>query len=410
MHAELNEFLLEIMIKISQREKNNHIMKYAHKEEKNVFHRDLYPSIYILELEKSIKNRKNALYQMQNSAELFYFKQLLKSALLLYFKEWLRKYALISQLSLQFFTTTWSDGMHLWEYDEISEEYNSQQMISNEQSGEHRRGEINEEGIYVVAGYRSKNMKIYDMKFYNYPEHKIQLLDSFSHSSDVYECFYKNLGCAICCDLDGYIKEYDLNNPLSVPPPTVFNKTALRNLRSCMQTKDKNYIIAGSSFKLYILDAEDGTLLNTIDYSANGGYYAWQIAEIRPNILVTADFSTGSVHDIRNIQNIPISIKLPNDIGYYYSVISLGNNSGDFAIGGKSSITNLGFVYIQHLEEDNKTISTLKYVEDIQGRYCSIYAIKELKRGIIIFGGDSACTEICIWNYAAKHFVCWQIH
>ena len=76
-------------------------------------------------------------------------------------------------------------------------------MISNAQSGQHKRGEMNEEGIYVSAGYDSNNVKIYDMKYYNYPEHKIQLLDSFSHTAIVCECFFKNSVSAIYCDCDG---------------------------------------------------------------------------------------------------------------------------------------------------------------------------------------------------------------
>ena len=85
-------------------------------------------------------------------------------------------------------------------------------MISNAQSGQHKRGEMNEEGIYVSAGYEgiyvsagydSNNVKIYDMKYYNYPEHKIQLLDSFSHTAIVCECFFKNSVSAIYCDCDG---------------------------------------------------------------------------------------------------------------------------------------------------------------------------------------------------------------
>ena len=313
-------------------------------------------------------------------------------------------------IQLQFFTATWSDGISLWEYEKESEEYKSNQMIAYEESGQYRRGGMNEEGIYVVAGYDNHNMKIYDMKYYNYPDHKIKLLQSFSHSNDVHECFFKNSVCAMCCDYDGYIKKYDLSNPHSIPTPTIFNKTALGRLYSCMETKDKKYIIAGSKYKLYILDAEDGTLIDTLDYSANGGVYVYQIAEVKPNILVTTDWYTASLHDIGDIQNIPSSIKLP-DIGYYYAVIALESNPGDFAIGGWASSTNLGFVYIHHLE-DNQTITTLKYVDNIQGSRCDILVIiKELKRGTIIFGGDYNCDEMCLWNYAAipnQDPLCWD--
>ena len=346
-------------------------------------------------MERSIKNTKNELFLMQSSAQLFYFKQ------------WNRNHALTSLIPLQFFAVTKGDGIYFWEYEEVSEEYNHLQMISYAQSGEHSRGEMNDEGIYVSAGYGSDNVKIYDMKYYNYPEHRIQLLDSFSHTNDVWECFFKNSVSAICCDIDGYIKEYDLSNPNSIPTPQVFNKTALDGLTSCMQTKDKKQIIAGASKKLYILDAVDGTLQNTLDYSANGGYAAYQIAEVRENILITADDSTASFHDS---QNMGPSLKL-TDIGNYEAVIALKSNLGDFAIGGNSDSTNRGFVYIEHLEEDNQTITNLKYVDNIQGEGCCITVIKELKRGIIIFGGDNDCREMCLWNYVAipnQLPLCWD--
>ena len=358
--------------------------------------------IYRSNLEENILNTKNKLFLMQNSAQLFYFKQ------------WFRNYALNGPIPLEFFTVTFGDGIFLWEYEKESEEYKSNQMITVGESGGHRRGEINDEGIYVAAGYTSCNVKIYDMKYYNYPDHKIKLLQSFSHTFTVYECFFKNSVCAMCCDRSGYIKEYDLSNPHSIPTPTIFNKTTdLGALRSIMETKDKKYIIAAGLRKLYILDAEDGTLTYTLDYAANGGHYAYQITEVRPNILVTADVDTASLHDIRDIQNIPNSIKLP-DIGDYHSVIALESNPGDFAIGGGTSRTpslRLGFVYIHHLDEDNQTITTLKYVDNIQGTGCYIWVIKELKRGTIIFGGDEECTKICLWNYTAipsQDPLCWD--
>ena len=356
-----------------------------------------YIYIYRSNLEENILNTKNELFLMQNSAQLFYFKQLPTNP----------------SIPLQFFTVTSYDGIYFWEYEKESEEYKSNQMITDAQSGDHRRGEINEEGIYVVAGYGSNNVKIYDMKYYNYPDHKIKLLQSFSHSTNVFECFFKNSTSAICCDWDGYINEYNLSTPNSIPTPNIFNKTTdLSTLFSCMETKDKKYIIAGGNNKLYILDAEDGTLTNTLDYSANGGNYPEQIAEVRPNILVTADYYTASLHDIGDIQNIPNSIKFPDDVGYYITVIALESNPGYFAIGGwASNTTNLGFVYINHLEEDNQTINTIKYVDNIKGNGCAIFVIKELKRGTIIFGGYSDCDEMCLWNYVTiphQDPLCWD--
>ena len=405
MFVDILEFLLLQVVKSSQKETDFQIMKYAQMEEK-VLHKNLYPISQISNMERSIKNTKNELFLKQSSAQLFYFKQLPNFYQLSYFKEWFHNHALISPIPLQFFAVTRNDGIYFWEYEEISEEYNHLQMISSAQSGQHRRGKMNEEGIYISAGY-GRNVKIYDMKYYNYPENKIQLLHSFSHSGNVQECFFKNSVSAICCDSGGYIKEYDLSNPNSMPTPQIFNKTSLDPLSSCMQTKDKKKIIAGGENKLYILYAEDGTLQNTLDYSANGGSADYQIAEIRENILITADLYTASLHDS---QNLGPSLKL-TDIGDYRTVIALESNLGDFAIGGWSSSTNLGFVYIEHLEEDNQTITNLKYVDNIQGNGCTIMSIKELKRGTILLGGDSDCEEMCLWDYAAipsQLPLCWD--
>ena len=146
-------------------------------------------------------NRKNELSLMQSSAKLSS-----NSAELYYFKQW--KYFLITNpIPLRFFTVTYEYGISLWEYEKESEEYKSNQMIAYGESGKHRRGGINEEGIYVAAGFQSNNVKIYDMKYYNYPEHKIKLLQSFSHSHEVWECFFKNSVCAMCCYSDGYIMD-----------------------------------------------------------------------------------------------------------------------------------------------------------------------------------------------------------
>ena len=291
-----------------------------------------------------------------------------------------------------------NNGIYFWEYDCVSEEYNSLQMLTEAESGNHNRGQMNDEGIYVAAGSSSNNVYIYDMKYYNYPDHKIQLLNSSSHSHLVYECFFKNSVSAICCDNDGYLKEYDLSNPEFLPPPTIIYKSS-KGLKSCMQTKDKKHIVAGLENELYILNAE-GTLQHKLDYSSNenNGWYVSQIAEIRANILATADYNTMSIHSIRNMENIPPSVKLP-DVGIYKSVVALESNPGDFAIGGQSVNTDNGFVYILHLEV-NQTISTLKYADDIEGNFCVIQVIKELKTGVIVFGGDTDCTVICLWNYS----------
>ena len=329
------------------------------------------------------------------------------------YSQQLKYFIFTNPLPLEFFTATWSDGIDLWKYDKESGGYNPTNLIEYSKSGKHRRGEMNKDGIYIAPGYYDPNVKIYDMKYYNYPDNKIQLIRNFSHTDHVRECFLRNSVTALCCGTDGYIKTYNLTDPYSIPDPTIFKKTTtLSPIISCMQTQDKKHIITVGYSMLYILDADNGTLKNTQNFTSNGGRYTWQIAEIKPNILITTNENTASLHDIRDPHNLSHPIKL-HDIGFYSSVLSLNNNPGDFAIGGRSSRTNLGFVYILHLEEDNQTIITLKSIDNIQGTALIILTIKELKRGTILFGGGYATSKkvMCLWNYfvlPSQEPLCWD--
>ena len=70
-----------------------------------------------------------------------------------------------------------------------------------------------------------------------------------------------------------------------------------------------------------------------------------------------------------------------------------------------------GFLYVKHLDEDNQTILNIREIKYIPRIGCSIYAVKELKRGSIIFGGGSPCNMLCLWNYAVLPLLnpqCWE--
>ena len=316
-------------------------------------------------------------------------------------------------LPAEFFTITYGNGINLWKYS--NKTYSLTQMIGN---GRYKRGEMNEKGIYVAAGYLDNTTYIFDMKYLQQPGQQIKLLNTAPHPHGdygVYECFLKDSNTAICCDLGGFMKKYDLTNLSAIPEPTIFNKSSLSELHSCRLTKDKKNIIAAGLLKLYILDANDGTLKKIHDYSDIGGLgYASQIAEIGNNILVIADKDAVSVHNITDINN-PVSFNLNtkillNDIEFYLSVIALQSNPGYFAIGGQSSINpKPGIVFILKWGENNE-ITLLKSYKEIEGAGCDIYTIKEIKRGSIVFGGY-ACTVACMWNYAAiptENPLCWD--
>ena len=310
-----------------------------------------------------------------------------------------------------------SKGIRLWRYDNTSELYKSTPMITpkiGEQGGNHKRGVMNKEGLYITAGFTSHNVKIYDMKYYNHPDQKIELLRKYTHEGSVYECILKNTTSALCCveaDKEGYIKEYNLANPRSLTNSTPFYTSDEFGPHSMILTMDKKYVIAGSYGKLYILDAEDGSEAKIYTYINNNIYHSvYQMAEVRPYILITVDYDSAYIHNITNITNpttTSINMELAN--GLYYSVIALKKNEGDVAIGGRSTNSEHGFVYILNIREDN-TINRRNSVENIPDKHCIVTVIKEFKMGTLLIGGDNYC-QLCLWNYSLLPIqdpICWD--
>ena len=318
----------------------------------------------------------------------------------------------IYQRPAEFFTVTNQTGIFLWRDNSTSGAYDRTKMIDQNNNREHKRGEMNAEGLYIVAGFRDNNVKLYDMKYQSRQELKIKLLSTFEHTDHVYECIFrdKDKTIALCCDRAGFIKEYNLANPSSINP-TTFNKTELDGLHSILLTNDEKYVIAGSYNILYILQADDASKVVSHRYKGGGSNASvYQMAEVWPGILVTVDYKTASIHDIRDITTIPKSMELSLNVATYYTVISLKSSTGDLAIGGASEGSPyLGFVYILHMDSTSPyAISTLKNMNNIQGDYCVITAIKELSLGTILIGGEKYC-QLCLWNYSLLSApICWD--
>ena len=199
---------------------------------------------------------------------------------------------------------------------------------------------------------------------------------------------------AICCYGGSNFRAYNITDVHSVTEE-VFNKTrGIDRVVSCLQTRDKNHIIDGGYQKFFILDAEGNNTI-THTYAHIGGHVIWQFAEVLPGIIITAEGYTYSVHDIRDLENIPKSYQGLPDIGNYFTVIALNSNPGDFALGGWAESSDLGFVQIGHMEVENASISNhFRYFGDLPGPGCEIYSIKEIQRGTILFAGSANCQQI----------------
>ena len=320
----------------------------------------------------------------------------------------------------EFFMVTHTKGIYLWSYDPYSNEYNSRKVTADENTV-HKRGEMNKEGIYVVAGgfkdiiYNTSQVSIYNMKYYEQPDQNIKLLASFNPTDNVpTDCFFFQPTIAMCCYWPGGLYTYNLTDLNSITE-TLINeetKTEMKDVRSCMLTQDRHHILLGGYKMIYILDTKGENLI-THRFGYGTKDYVWQMAEIRPNIIISANEDKYWVHDFRDIHNIPSSRKLSSS-GYYYTVIPLKSGPGDFAMGSKLSDSTDGDVNIAYLEDYNENLlyKVNKAVSCRVTEEC-IHSIKEIENGAIIFNGYS---QMCISYYVAPFSderqvnKCWSHH
>ena len=138
--------------------------------------------------------------------------------------------------------------------------------------------------------------------------------------------------------------------------------------------------------------------------------------EVRSNIIVTAEFNYLHSHHISD-PALTIRYKLldyaQTDSKYCTIEGLIGNR--EIAIGGyyNSSGSIYGYVEIFNFGEDNASLqskSNKRWVGLDSG--CWIYIIREIQRGVIIFGEKTACSQICTWEYAvvpSKQPICFPL-
>ena len=288
-------------------------------------------------------------------------------------------------------------GITLWEVDDplnISSTYSP--IHSYNDNRRHKRGVVDTNNIYIVAGGSDRKVYLYDLH-----SPMLESAQTTVFSDQVSECFLKNSSRAICCDMDGKLSEIVLDNSMyfSFPVLPFADDSADHsnsNFRSCMMTSN-GYILGGGTANTYIYDSTGNYI--TKSTTAAGGDVS-QIAEIRPNIIITVESDRAFIHDISNTAAIT-SVEM-SDYGKFYAVISLSSNSGDFVLGGNF------YLKILHLEADNVTVRLLREKLDMPS--CNIRIIKETKKGVILFGGSN-CQHICIWYYEINELaVCWDDH
>ena len=219
--------------------------------------------------------------------------------------------------------------------------YISSQVVGD--GSKHHNDVLSLDKIAIVAGDTDNNVKIYNITKDIPP--KFNLLTTHECEGKVNFCFLYNYENAICVDNVGYVKKY---NFVTLQQSDLYYADS--GLYSGIQTIYKLIVVGASSIgKIYILD-KYGTQINTHTFSISP--LKVSVAEVRRNIILTADISGVYLHNITDPYNIPDSTQLFTG-NLYYIIISLKSNEGDFAIGGHRMSVNKGFVDIYSLSEGN---------------------------------------------------------
>ena len=258
------------------------------------------------------------------------------------------------------------------------------------------RGEMNSRGIYVLPDRYNTNIGFYDLSSFG--------TSPVIRSQSGYGGFWGACGfmddIAICATrTTGDIYKYNITNNYD-QVRIANNNPSGYGFHSLLITKEKQ-ILAAYGGCIYIYNSF-GHYIGYSNNSQTSGYMC-QMKEIRSNIILTAEYYYVYSHDISNTGNI-IRHKLldSSDTNKYYLTLEvLEGNTGDIAIGGYYCQSYCsGYVELFHLDEDNSTLlpkSNKRWVQDYD---CYIYIIREIQTGVIIFGGNYYCANICTWEYA----------
>ena len=298
--------------------------------------------------------------------------------------------------------------IYKWNSSGNSYDYSGSSM--NTFSDEPRRGDMNNRGIYVLPAYESK-----DIGFYN--------LSSFGTSPVIRSqsgyggfwgaCGFMDEDIAICATYNqsGDIYKYNITNNYE-QVRIANNNPSGYGFHSLLITKEKQ-ILAAYAGCIYIYNSSG----HYIGYSNNSQTSSMhQMKEIRSNIILTAEYYYVYSHDISYTGNIIRHKLLDSDVTNkkYFTLEVLEGKTGDIAIGGYdySYGTLSGYVELFHLDEDNSKLLPKSNKRWVQDSSCWIYIIREIQTGVIIFGGDSDCADICTWEYAVlpnKHPICFPL-
>ena len=261
-----------------------------------------------------------------------------------------------------------------------------------------KRGERNSKGIYVYSDLQSPEITFIDLSHLGTsPVTRSQFrLDWYSGGN----CAFMDDNTAICSadyEEGGNLYKYDLTNDYF--QLKIVNSRIRFGL--LLVTREKQ-ILAAYRGCIYMYTSS-GTYINKSDNSKISSIH--QMKEFKSNIIITTEADYVYLHNINNASNT-INHKLLDKADtqtVYYTIEVLSENTGNIALGGytNTSGTQYGYVELFHLDECNANLSPISHKRWIMMDVdCYIYIIREIQIGVLIFGGDHRCADICTWEYA----------
>ena len=309
-----------------------------------------------------------------------------------------------------FFSISKQDSILFWSFDSIKKSFEYTIAREPHMISDDRGGVISMDGIYIVAGGRNKNVKYYNMTMGDIIP-RVELIGSLEHTESVSMCFEYDSREVICVDEGG--ESYIYNNNRIIRRLFYMNRED--KYKSGTRTEG-DLVLLGGKGKLTILD-DSGELIKVHEYSSTNDVYG--VSGVRGgSIALTADGNSGCfLHDLINPYTPITHLLLSNIDGgvWYVALVALKSNDAHFGVGGWDKYTtNKGFVAIYTLSQDNQNARRYRSMQNIMGETCCITTIKEVRIGVLLFGGNNACSQICLWNYATlwtdSDFYCWQDH
>ena len=251
-------------------------------------------------------------------------------------------------------------------------------LLSISSGYKHYKGEYNPDGYYVV-GSTSGRPIVYNMK-------TAQLHKVYSGNyNNVYDCAWQNTTHFVCCDSNDRLSFYEIN---TTGNKSRWNPGGGGDKLSILVLENGNIVVGETTSDLRIKHSGG----SSISFTSSSGDDVYGIAEVRPNMVISAEDDQLTLHNFSNPSS-PQNLELEDDANDRYRSIAKLNATGEFVFGASKS--SKPYIEIKRLNTNNSTTEIkTKTVSTSTG---IVYTLYELSNGFLLIGGSF--DDICTWRY-----------